>query len=154
MGGFIAAEVAIAASRTASRSWSWSPPPGIIERRGSHAKPAEAVARMLAATAPLGAASSRSARSAARASRDRAFAQIFRHPRELRRELLWEQFVHGAAQSPGFVRALTSLLGYDIRDRLEEIEVPTLIVWGRERPDRPVRRRRRVRRAARATRAR
>ena len=26
---------------------------------------------------------------------------------------------------------MTTLVGYDIRDRLEEIEDPTLIVWGR-----------------------
>ena len=36
-----------------------------------------------------------------------------------------------ALKSPGFYDALTTLFGYDIRDRLEEIEDPTLIVWGR-----------------------
>ncbi|MGA6946611.1 MAG: alpha/beta hydrolase [Solirubrobacterales bacterium] len=32
---------------------------------------------------------------------------------------------------PGYYDALTTLWGYDIRDRLEDIGVPTLIVWGR-----------------------
>ena len=31
----------------------------------------------------------------------------------------------------GFVDALGSLAGYDFLDRLAEVEVPTLIVWGR-----------------------
>jgi 2-hydroxy-6-oxonona-2,4-dienedioate hydrolase len=34
-------------------------------------------------------------------------------------------------QSPGYFDAMSNLFGYDIRDRLEEIGVPTLIVWGR-----------------------
>jgi pimeloyl-ACP methyl ester carboxylesterase len=36
-----------------------------------------------------------------------------------------------ALQSPGFPDAIRTLVGYDIRERLGEIEVPTLIVWGR-----------------------
>ena len=32
---------------------------------------------------------------------------------------------------PGFVGGLDAVLGYSFRDRLPEIEVPTLIVWGR-----------------------
>src|SRR5262249_10922814 len=36
-----------------------------------------------------------------------------------------------AFQSPGYFDAMRNLVGYDIRHRLEEIEVPTLIVWGR-----------------------
>jgi pimeloyl-ACP methyl ester carboxylesterase len=31
-----------------------------------------------------------------------------------------------------FVEALTELAGYDFLHRLEEVEVPTLIVWGRQ----------------------
>ncbi len=33
-------------------------------------------------------------------------------------------------QAPGFSDALASIFGYDTRDRLPEIEIPTLIVWG------------------------
>ena len=44
--------------------------------------------------------------------------------------MLWENIVP-ALRSPGYYDALTTLWGYDIRHRLEEIDVPTLIVWGR-----------------------
>ena len=36
-----------------------------------------------------------------------------------------------ACARESFVEALSSLAGYDFLDRLEEVEVPTLIVWGR-----------------------
>jgi pimeloyl-ACP methyl ester carboxylesterase len=58
------------------------------------------------------------------------FQGIFFDPDGLRREMLWENIVP-ALQSPGYYDALTTLWGYDIRDRLEDIGVPTLIVWGR-----------------------
>ena len=34
------------------------------------------------------------------------------------------------AGSPGFMPALESLLGYDFRDRLGDVNCPTLVVWG------------------------
>ena len=62
--------------------------------------------------------------------RDRAFRGVFYDPNGLRRELLWENVVP-AFHSPGYFDAMRNLVGYDIRDRLEEIGVRTLIVWGR-----------------------
>ena len=62
--------------------------------------------------------------------RKRAFQGVFYDPNALRREMLWENVVP-ALQSPGYFDAVVNLVGYDIRDRLEEIGVPTLIVWGR-----------------------
>jgi pimeloyl-ACP methyl ester carboxylesterase len=62
--------------------------------------------------------------------RRRLFGSVFHDPNAVRRELLWENVVP-AFQSPGYFDAMTNLVGYDIRDRLEEIGVPTLIVWGR-----------------------
>src|SRR5262249_33883399 len=62
--------------------------------------------------------------------RRRAFQGVFYDPSNLRREVLWENVVP-ALQSPGYYDAMINLVGYDIRHRLEEIEVPTLIVWGR-----------------------
>jgi pimeloyl-ACP methyl ester carboxylesterase len=62
--------------------------------------------------------------------RKRAFQGVFHDPNSLRREALWENFAP-AINSPGYLEAITNLFGYDIRDRLEEIEVPTLVVWGR-----------------------
>jgi pimeloyl-ACP methyl ester carboxylesterase len=57
-----------------------------------------------------------------------ALQGIVRYPERISAPIIWE-LVQGA-DKPGFLRALDSLLGYPIRDRLERIEVPTLIVWG------------------------
>ena len=43
--------------------------------------------------------------------------------------LTWE-LVQGASK-PGFLQGLKANLEYSYRDRLPQIEVPTLIVWGR-----------------------
>jgi pimeloyl-ACP methyl ester carboxylesterase len=59
-----------------------------------------------------------------------AFRMLFHDPSQLRRELIWEFFRNGAGR-PGFLPAIRGLVGYDILDRLEEVEIPTLIVWGR-----------------------
>ena len=58
-----------------------------------------------------------------------AFGQLFRNPNKLRPELLSEQ-VRPGLQAPGFSDALASIWGYDTRERLTEIEIPTLVVWG------------------------
>lgn len=58
-----------------------------------------------------------------------AFGRIFRNPNKLRPELLAEQ-VRPGLQAPGFSDALTSIWGYDTRERLPEIEIPTMVVWG------------------------
>src|SRR3954470_8277660 len=127
MGGFIATEVAItdpervddltlvsAAGITWARAWR---------------EPAEMLGRVGMAAAPL---LLRFELSAIRRPkfRHRAFGGVFHDPNALRRELLWENVVP-AFQSPGYFDAMRNLVGYDIRDRLEEIGVPTLIVWGR-----------------------
>jgi len=59
-----------------------------------------------------------------------AFQGVFHDPAALRPELLVE-VTAPALRSPGYPDAITTLVGYDIRDRLAEIEVPTLVVWGR-----------------------
>lgn len=58
-----------------------------------------------------------------------AFGRLFRNPNKLRPELLAEQ-VRPALQAPGFTDALTKIWGYDTRERLPEIEIPTMVVWG------------------------
>jgi pimeloyl-ACP methyl ester carboxylesterase len=57
------------------------------------------------------------------------FRFFIRHPGRLRKELLWEQMASGLPAA-GFADALDAAIEYDARHRLEEIEVPTLIVWG------------------------
>ncbi|HET9162831.1 MAG TPA: alpha/beta fold hydrolase [Solirubrobacterales bacterium] len=61
--------------------------------------------------------------------REYAFGRIFNYPNRVRPELLREQIEPGL-QSPGFADAIRSIGGYDTRDRLPEIEIPTLVVWG------------------------
>lgn len=127
MGGFIAAE---AASREPERFEKLV----LVSAAGvSHARarrePAEVLARMGAASAPL---ILRLNDAAMRRPRVRwsAFRQLVHYPLRLRPELLYECF-HNGAGKPGFPHAMRTLFGYDILDSLEEVEVPALIVWGR-----------------------
>jgi pimeloyl-ACP methyl ester carboxylesterase len=57
------------------------------------------------------------------------FRFFIRDPGRLSKELLWEQMASGLP-APGFADALDAVIEYDARDRLEEIEIPTMIVWG------------------------
>ncbi len=57
------------------------------------------------------------------------FRFAIRYPDRLRKELLWEQMASGVP-CPGFGPALEAVIEYDARDRLEEIEIPTMVVWG------------------------
>jgi pimeloyl-ACP methyl ester carboxylesterase len=63
---------------------------------------------------------------------------VARHPRLLKADLTYEGFFKGAGK-PGFDDALRACLDYDFRDRLPEVKVPTLIVWGERDSIIPVR---------------
>jgi pimeloyl-ACP methyl ester carboxylesterase len=127
MGGFISAEAA-------------SAEPGRFEKLVlvsaagvSHVRlrrqPAETAARMATAAAPL---LLKLQERGMRRPRVRwaTFKGLAQHPEALRREMLLELFQNGAGR-PGFLPAIQGLVGYDILDQLTEVEVPTLIVWGR-----------------------
>ena len=58
-----------------------------------------------------------------------AMQGVLRYPERLSAPLAWELL--GGTGKPGLVPALDALMRYPIRDRLERIAVPTLIVWGR-----------------------
>jgi len=58
-----------------------------------------------------------------------ALQLVIRYPERLSVPLASELVV--GAGTKGFVGGLDAVLGYSFRDRLPEIEVPTLIVWGR-----------------------
>ncbi|HEY2716213.1 MAG TPA: alpha/beta hydrolase [Solirubrobacterales bacterium] len=58
-----------------------------------------------------------------------AFGWVMGRPEKLRPELLSEQLRPGLG-SDGLVDSMAAMVGYDTRQRLTEIEVPTLIVWG------------------------
>ena len=57
-----------------------------------------------------------------------ALQLVVRYPEQIEVPLATELV---AAGGPGFVGGLDAVLGYSFRDRLPEIEVPALIVWGR-----------------------
>jgi pimeloyl-ACP methyl ester carboxylesterase len=61
--------------------------------------------------------------------RQLAFGRVVRTAAKLRPELLKEQTRPGLS-APGFADAMVSIAGYDTRERLTEIEIPTLVVWG------------------------
>ncbi|HEX3733859.1 MAG TPA: alpha/beta fold hydrolase [Solirubrobacterales bacterium] len=62
-------------------------------------------------------------------SRQITLGPFVRYPNRLRADLLWEQ-IAGGAECPAFGDALKALISHDIRERLGEIEMPTMIVWG------------------------
>jgi pimeloyl-ACP methyl ester carboxylesterase len=127
MGGFIATEVSITEPERVDELVLVSAA-GITWARARR-EPATMLARIGRAAAPL---ALRWHMSGIRRPhlRRRAFQGVYFDPGGLRREALWENIVP-ALRSPGYFDAMTTLVGYDIRDRLEEIEVPALIVWGR-----------------------
>ena len=57
-----------------------------------------------------------------------ALQTVIRYPEKLSAALTWEQLA--GTGKPGFVDALDALMGYSFRERLSEIEMPVLIVWG------------------------
>jgi pimeloyl-ACP methyl ester carboxylesterase len=128
MGGFIAAEMTIAQPRRFEKVvlCSAAGVSSVQLRR----RPTAMVARMLSAAAPLAFRVQRRTFRRPRA-RARAFAGVFHRPELIRPELLWELYT-GGNRGSAFADALISLAGYDILDRLEEVDVPALIVWGRQ----------------------
>ena len=127
MGGFIATEVAITDPDRVDELVLVSAA-GITWARARR-EPAVMIGRIGRAAAPF-ALKMQMSGIRRRRLRHRAFRGIFFDPSSLRREILWENVVP-ALKSPGYFDAITTLVGYDIRHRLTEIEVPTLIVWGR-----------------------
>lgn len=127
MGGFVAAEVAIADPGRAERLVLISAA-GISHARMARA-PATTMARFARAATPL--ALRYRQRALSRPTlRHWALRNVFYKPAALRPELLWENLETGL-NAPGFLAAVEGLVGYDVTDRLPEIEELALIVWGR-----------------------
>jgi pimeloyl-ACP methyl ester carboxylesterase len=61
--------------------------------------------------------------------RRRILYGVVRYPERIEPELVYE--VASGAGKPGFLDALAAISKYDFRDRLPDVSVPTLIVWGR-----------------------
>ncbi|MFN2617157.1 MAG: alpha/beta fold hydrolase [Thermoleophilaceae bacterium] len=135
MGGFIASEVAIQFPELVERLVLVSAA-GISSASASRA-PTLTVGRVAAAVASYTAARHRQM-ARRRVTRHAALLFVARHPSKLAADLVWEGFMKGAGK-PGFNDALKASLEYDYRDRLDEISVPTLIVWGENDTVIPVR---------------
>jgi pimeloyl-ACP methyl ester carboxylesterase len=58
-----------------------------------------------------------------------ALQAVVRYPEKLSLPLATE--LVGGANAPGFINSFEALMTYSFRDKLERIEVPTLVVWGR-----------------------
>jgi pimeloyl-ACP methyl ester carboxylesterase len=126
MGGYIGAEVAIQFPQRVDQLLLVSAA-GITSANLAHA-PILTLGRVATAIATYTAAQDR--RLAARPkSRHAALQFVARHPSRLKPDLAYEGFFKGTGK-PGFTPALQASLNYDFRDRLPEISVPTLIVWG------------------------
>lgn len=59
-----------------------------------------------------------------------SFAGVIAHPSRIDRRILWELGYYGIS-APALIESAKALVSYDTRERLPEIEIPTLIVWGR-----------------------
>ena len=135
MGGYIAAEVAIQFPQRVDQLLLVSAA-GITSADLAHA-PVLTVGRVMSAIVTWGAARHRHIAARPR-SRHTVLQLVARHPSLLKADLAYEGFFKGAGK-PGFEDALRACLDYDFRDRLPEIRVPTLIVWGEKDSIIPVR---------------
>jgi pimeloyl-ACP methyl ester carboxylesterase len=130
MGGFVAAELAIAFPQRVERLVLVSAA-GISTHRDPRmmrAIPALTRLERILAAGGAWAASKSDAVARRPRLRDAALNVVVRHPRRLPAALASEQ-IRGAGK-PGFLQALEATIDYDIADRLPEIACPTLIVWG------------------------
>ena len=125
MGGFIAAELAIRFPARVERAVLVAA--AGISITNLRRRPLMTGARMIGA---LGATSAAQTKVMVSRPRLRWFFTnfVFRHPSRIAPDLMYE-CARGAGK-PGFVDALDALTSYDFRDRLPDIEAPTLIVWG------------------------
>ena len=127
MGGFVATEAAIERPELYERLVLVSAAGvSLSEAKGRRF---EAAARTIKAAAPFLLNGDRDIWLNRPLGRRAAFGWVMRKPEKLRPELLKEQ-VNPGLNSDGFVPSLASMVGYDTRKRLTEIEIPTLIIWG------------------------
>jgi pimeloyl-ACP methyl ester carboxylesterase len=128
MGGFISAEVAIQFPQRVDRLILVSA--AGITSADLDRRPIQTLGRMATALTHWSAPLDRKIASRPKA-RHLALAFVARHPSLLKADLAYEGFFKGTGK-PGFDDALLACLDYDFRERLPEIRVPTLIVWGEQ----------------------
>jgi pimeloyl-ACP methyl ester carboxylesterase len=126
MGGFIGAELALSFATRVERLVLVSSAGLSTER--VRRRPALVMARAVAAGAPRAQRLESAVVHRARLRRA-AMQWVFRYPERLSVPLAQELVL--SFGKPGFVPALEALLEYSHRERLAQIEIPVLIVWGR-----------------------
>jgi pimeloyl-ACP methyl ester carboxylesterase len=126
MGGFIGAELALAFPTRVAKLVLISA--AGISAQNMWREPIMAVGRLMAVGAARGGVKQLPVVNRPRLRRA-ALQLVVRYPERLSVPLATELVV--GAGSKGFVGGLDAVLGYSFRDRLPEINVPTLIVWGR-----------------------
>lgn len=126
MGGFVAAEVGI---RTDLEDRLVLVAAAGISQTSLRRRPTMTAARVAMTIGAVTASRSREIVSRERL-RHVVMSTIFRYPGRMRPDILYE-VVQGSGK-PGFLDALDALTSYDFRDRLSEIDCPTLIIWGRQ----------------------
>jgi pimeloyl-ACP methyl ester carboxylesterase len=126
MGGFIAAELGINGADFARRIVLCSA--AGISSTNLRRRPLLTAARAVAAATNV-ALARREAMVKRPVLREIALAYVFRHPLLIDADLAFHTM--SGAGSPGFLDALDALTDYDFRDRLTDVKVPVLLVWGR-----------------------
>lgn len=126
MGGFIGAELALAFPTRVQKLVLVSA--AGISAENMWKEPVMAVGRLMAVSAARAGVKQLPVASRPRLRRA-ALQLVVRYPEKLSVPLASELVV--GAGTPGFVGGLDAVLGYSFRERLPEIEIPTLIVWGR-----------------------
>jgi pimeloyl-ACP methyl ester carboxylesterase len=126
MGGFVSSELAIQFPDRVQRLVLVSA--AGISNTNFYRAPALTIGRIATTLTTMTAARHRSM-SKRPLTRHVALALVARHPSRLAPDLVWEGLMKGAGK-PGFEDALRANLEYDFRERLPDIAVPTLVVWG------------------------
>lgn len=126
MGGFVAAEVAVAQPDRVERLVLVSA--AGISTTAVHAAPLLTLGRAASAATTYAVPRQRAV-ARRRLARHFALALVARHPSLLKPDLAYEGFITGVGK-PGFNGAFRATLSYDMRHRLPEIGCPTLVVWG------------------------
>jgi pimeloyl-ACP methyl ester carboxylesterase len=127
MGGFIAVEMALRFAARIERIALVSA--AAVSIADYNPLPASALLGVLART-PLGSDAGARALLARPRTRHLAFAPIVRHPTLLARDALCEMTVGRGAD--GFPGALRAMINHDVRGEVAQIEVPAMIVHGRD----------------------
>ena len=129
MGGFISTEaVTRAPERFARLSLVSAAGISFVSMSGARKSVTAAIVKMM-----IPVAASRMERNMGRKRlRSASFAGVIAHPSMIGREILWELGYYSTLSSPALFESAYALGGYDNRESLSGIRIPTQIVWGQQ----------------------